>query len=51
MTRFAYYDADGTTATMLELMELTDATRGLDEMVSGAAREWDGRTDPVRPLM
>ncbi len=51
MTRFAYYDADGTTATMLELMELTDATRGLDEMVSGAAREWDGRTDPVRPFM
>jgi len=51
MVRFAYYEVDGATSTMLELMELTDSTRMMDEMVSGSAAGWDGRTDPVRPLM
>ena len=51
MVRFAYYELDGATSTMLELMELTDSTRMMDEMVSGSAAGWDGRTDPVRPLM
>jgi hypothetical protein len=51
MVRFAYYELNGATSTMLELMELTDSTRGLDDLVRGSAADWDGRTDPVRPLM
>jgi hypothetical protein len=30
-------------------MELNDLTRGLNDHIAHAARDWDG-TDPVRPL-
>ena len=49
MARFAYYDAGGTTSTLIEVMELTDATRWLISAVRDGSADWDG-TDPVRAL-
>jgi hypothetical protein len=45
--RFCYFDLGGPTKTVVEVMELNDATRGLMDAVRNAAAEWDG-TDPVR---
>jgi len=50
MARFAYYDAGGVTSTVIEVMELTDATRWLVSAVRHGSVGWDG-TDPVRSLM
>jgi hypothetical protein len=50
MARFAYYDAGGFSSTVVEVMELTDATRWLAVTVAEAAAHWDG-TDPVRNLV
>jgi len=50
MARFAYYDPGGVTSTVVEAMELTDATRWLVTTVREAAAGWDG-TDPVRSLV
>jgi len=50
MARFAYYDPGGVTSTVVEAMELTDATRWLFTTVREAAAGWDG-TDPVRSLV
>jgi Glyoxalase/Bleomycin resistance protein/Dioxygenase superfamily len=50
MARFAYYDAGGFSSTVVEVMELTDATRWLAVTVADAAAQWDG-TDPVRSLV
>ncbi len=50
MAQFAYYDAGGVTSTVVEVMELTDATRWLITTVREAAAGWDGR-DPVRGLV
>jgi len=50
MARFAYYDAGGFSSTVVEVMELTDATRWLAQTVAQAAAHWDG-TDPVRNLV
>jgi len=50
MARFAYYDPGGVTNTVVEVMELTDATRWLVTTVRDAAATWDG-TDPVRSLV
>jgi hypothetical protein len=50
MAQFAYYDAGGVTSTVIEIMELTDATRWLVATVRDAAADWDG-TDPVRNLV
>jgi hypothetical protein len=49
-TKFAYFDAGGVTSTVIELSELNDGTRALEDLVSTAAATWDGITDPVRPL-
>ncbi len=49
MARFFYVEAPTTAATMLEVMELNDLTRGLNDHIARAAVGWDG-TDPVRPL-
>jgi len=49
MAHFAYYDLGGVTSTVIEVMELTDATRWLVSTVRQASLEWDG-SDPVRPL-
>lgn len=47
-TRFAYVEpAAGGPATVFELMELTDVTRGMGTFVRDAAKDWDG-TDPIR---
>jgi catechol 2,3-dioxygenase-like lactoylglutathione lyase family enzyme len=48
--RFAYFEVDPAISAIVEVTELNDATRGLDRLVSGAAAQWDGVTDPVRPL-
>ena len=49
MARFFYVEAPPAAATMLEVMELNDLTRGLNDHIARAARGWDG-SDPVRPL-
>jgi hypothetical protein len=49
MAQFAYYDTGGVTSTVIEVMELTDATRWLAATVHDAAADWDG-SDPVRNL-
>jgi hypothetical protein len=48
--RFAYFELDPTISAVVEVMELSDATRGLMELVSNAERHWDGVTEPVRTL-
>ncbi len=50
MAEFAYFEPDRATAVVVEVMELTDATRWLAETVRDAATGWDG-SDPVRPLV
>jgi catechol 2,3-dioxygenase-like lactoylglutathione lyase family enzyme len=50
MALFAYYDQGGTTSTVIEVMELTDATRWMTTTVREAAEGWDG-SDPVRNLI
>jgi hypothetical protein len=49
MAHFANYDLGGTTSTVIEVMELTDATRWLVRTVQEASVDWDG-SDPVRDL-
>ena len=49
-TRFAYFELDPTISTVVEVSELNDATRGLASLVSSAADQWDGVTNPVRSL-
>jgi catechol 2,3-dioxygenase-like lactoylglutathione lyase family enzyme len=49
MARFAYYDPGGVTSTVVEVMELTDATRWMVATVRDASLGWDG-LDPVRDL-
>jgi hypothetical protein len=49
-TRFAYFELDTTISTIVEVMELSDATRGMADLVAGAAAGWDGVTDPIRSL-
>jgi hypothetical protein len=48
--RFAYYELDTTISTIVEVMELNETSRGMEALVAGAAAQWDGVTDPVRPL-
>lgn len=49
MANFAYVDAGGFTSTVVEVMELNDATRWMANLVRESALGWDGR-DPVRSL-
>jgi hypothetical protein len=48
MAHFAYYDLGG--PLLAEVMELNDMTRWMVGAVRSAHDEWDGRTDPLRPL-
>jgi hypothetical protein len=50
MAQFAYFDEGGATSTVIEVMELTDATRWMATTVRAAADSWDG-TNPVRNLI
>jgi hypothetical protein len=50
MAEFAYFDQGGTTSTVIEVMELTDATRWMATTVRQAADTWDG-SDPIRNLV
>lgn len=47
--RYAYFEPPGGQATIIEIMELTDAFAGMAKLVRDAADGWDG-TDPIRPL-
>ena len=49
--RFAYLELDPRVSTVVEVMELNDASRVLAELVAGAAAQWDGVTDPIRSLL
>jgi hypothetical protein len=49
-TRFAYFELEPTISTVVEVSELNDSTRGLNDLVSNAAAQWDGVSDPVRSL-
>jgi glyoxalase/bleomycin resistance protein/dioxygenase superfamily protein len=49
--RFAYLEVDPSISTIIEIMELTDMSRGMGELVESAAADWDGVTDPVRSLL
>jgi hypothetical protein len=48
-TRYAYLEAPAGPATIVEIMELSDATAGMAKLVCDAADGWDG-TEPIRPL-
>ena len=48
MAHFAYYDIGG--PLLAEVMELNDLTRWMTDTVRTAHREWDGVSDPLRPL-
>jgi catechol 2,3-dioxygenase-like lactoylglutathione lyase family enzyme len=49
--RFAYLEVDPRVSTVVEVMQLNDASRGLAELVARAAAQWDGVTDPIRSLV
>jgi hypothetical protein len=48
-TRFAYAEPPGCPATIIEIMELTEASSGMATFVRDAADGWDG-SDPIRNL-
>jgi hypothetical protein len=48
LAHFAYYDVGG--PLFLEVMELNELTRWMTDTVRTAHQEWDGHTDPLRPL-
>jgi hypothetical protein len=50
VAHFAYFELDGATSAVIEVMELNEATGFLATTVAGGAEGWDGVTDPVRPL-
>jgi catechol 2,3-dioxygenase-like lactoylglutathione lyase family enzyme len=49
--RFAYFEPDPRISTIVEVMELNDSSRGLADLVAGAAAQWDGVSDPIRSLL
>ena len=50
MVPFAYYETDPIVTTIVEVTELNEAAQGLADLLDAAAADWDGVTDPVRPL-
>lgn len=50
VARFAYFELDGATSTVIEVMELNDATTWLATTVADGAGSWDGVTERVRSL-
>jgi hypothetical protein len=47
VAHFCYFDLGGPMSTVIEVMELNDATRGTMDSVRAAAEDWDG-TNPIR---
>jgi catechol 2,3-dioxygenase-like lactoylglutathione lyase family enzyme len=47
--RYAYLEPPAGPATIIEIMELNDLTRGMDSLLREAAAAWDG-SDPIRSL-
>jgi catechol 2,3-dioxygenase-like lactoylglutathione lyase family enzyme len=50
MVPFAYYETDPIVTTIVEVTALNDAAQGLADLLDAATVDWDGVTDPVRPL-
>lgn len=50
VARFAYFERESLSTPFIELMEYNDATRFLADTVAEAAANWDGVTEPARPL-
>ena len=48
--KFAYFEAGGVTSTNIELSELNDGTRAFNDFMAATAADWDGITDPIRPI-
>ena len=48
-TQFAYVEAPGSPAAVIEIMELTETTQGMATFLRDAAASWNG-DDPVREL-
>ncbi|MDG4667870.1 VOC family protein [Mycobacterium sp. 236(2023)] len=48
-TRFAYVEQPDGPAAVIEIMELTETTKGMDTFLRDAAAGWDG-SDPIREL-
>jgi hypothetical protein len=47
--RYAYLEPPAGPATIIEIMELNDLTRGMDSLLRETAATWDG-SDPIRSL-
>ena len=45
--RFAYFDTEAHSGTVLEVIEGSDLARGFYDMLEAQCRSWDGR-DPIR---
>jgi glyoxalase/bleomycin resistance protein/dioxygenase superfamily protein len=48
--RYAYLEGPAGPASIIEIMELTDATEGMAKLVREAAHSWDGEA-PIRSLL
>jgi hypothetical protein len=46
----AYLDSVTQPGVMIQLMARIELMTGLFEVIEGAARDWDGETDPVRRI-
>lgn len=49
-TTFAYFELGDAAGSIIELSELNEASRWMNDTVAAAAATWDGVTDPVRSL-
>ena len=49
-SRFRYYDLRPRLGAMLEVIEAGEDVRGLFALFADSARDWDGRTDPIRSM-
>ena len=48
--RFCYVDTSPALGCMIEIVEQDDAQTAAFTRIAEAARDWDGHTDPIRPL-
>lgn len=48
--RFCYVDTSPTLGCMIEIVEQDDAQTAAFTRIADGARDWDGVTDPIRPL-
>lgn len=49
-TELRYFDCTATLGLHVELITDSEESRAFFDMSMAAARDWDGRTDPVRPF-